>query len=71
MQVFNKKLQQEIIQKYTGHGYEKVANQLYSSAQMRTLEYHIHTQVKAYWKGDTKSHKECSYMGCKCNEAEF
>jgi hypothetical protein len=67
-ELFDKDLQEHIIEYDTDHGDYKVAEQLYSSFQERTLEHHVHTQVKADGERKAKGNKKGSNVGREGNE---
>ncbi len=70
-QRFDKKLQQKIVEPHAGHGHQKIAHQLYAPPQVRSLENHIHAEVKANGKGDEKGHDKRRYVRFKSNKAKI
>ena len=59
---FDKELQQYIVEAYTGHGYKEISDQLNPPAQVRSLEDHIHAEVKTNRKRDEEGHDKGRYV---------
>lgn len=62
---FNKEFKQNIVQSYASHRHHKIADQLDSSPQVRTLENHVHAQVKANGKRNEKGHDKSRHVRLK------
>ena len=70
-QRFDKEFQENIVQSDTGHGHQKITDQLDTPPQVRPLEHHVHAEVKTDRERNKKGHDKSRHVGLKCQHTHM